>query len=143
MGDGRRTQACLVGEDAPGDAVLHGLKNGVAEDAAAHGLEAEGSGEDVSEDARHGPSVEDDDAQADDDVKERHKGHQVAGDAADALHPAQDHHAHQHHQDDAGDEGRVKAGAGEVVHRHGDLRGLGGVADSEGGKAPQQREERR
>ena len=137
MSDGRRAEAGLVGEDAPGEAVLHGLEDYIAEDAAAHGFKAERTGENLAKGAGDHGGIAQDHAQADDNVKERHKGHQIAGDRADAVEAAQDHDAHQHHEHDAGDEGGVIARAGEVVHGHGDLRRLGGVADAEGGQAAQ------
>ena len=140
MGHGGRTQARLVGEHAPGEALAHGHQNGVAEHAAAHRPEAERLGEDGGQDGGDVGDAQQNDGHARHDIEDGHKGDQVGGHLPDALHAADDHKGGEDGQKDAG----VQRGqAHQGLHGPGDLGGLGDVADAEAGDAAQQGEQHR
>ena len=138
MGDGGGAQTGLVGEHAPGEAVLHGQHDGVAKDAAAHGLKAEGAGEDGAQHAGDVGNAHEDDHNARRHIEHGHEGDQQGGDLTDALYAADDHNGHHHGKDDAACQG---GNAEQAVESAGDLAGLGDVADAEGGQAAQDGED--
>ena len=100
VGDGACAEA---GEDAAGDALLHTEKD-AADGTAGDGLRVECTADDGGKDRREAAVVERHDAQRQYNVEQRHKGHQLLGDAADALDAAQQHHCHHHSHHDAHDE---------------------------------------
>ena len=138
VGHGRRAEAGLVGEHAPGKAVLHGQHDGIAEDAASHCLEAEGALDDQHQGRGDLGDAQEDDQDAGRDVEHGHHRHQIGGDRADTLDAADQHEAHQHCQDDAGHQ---LVETEEVLQGRGDLGALGDVADAEAGQPAEDRED--
>ena len=149
MGDGGRAEAGLVGEDAAGDALLHDGFERNADRAAESGLDGEGVAEDQTECLTDVLDVYDQNDERGQNVNNRHNGHQLFGDLADALHAADNDEG----DNDGGDHADDDAGHGHGLAEQHDRRGLyiaaegvnggvdgggdgvdlGHVADAEGG----------
>ena len=131
-------QTCFVGEDAslhtPGQSHLYA----VADDAAAHSLQAEGSLEDGDENSGKSPDMGKYDDQGPDDIGDGHEGDDLFGNGGDPLKAADDDKTCQDHQEDAGDDGGNAEGGVHVCRNGIDL---GHVADTEGGQYAEGREE--
>ena len=140
MCHGGGPQARLVGEDAPGEALAHGLHDDVAEHAAAHRLKAEGTLENGGQGGGDLGDAQGDYRHAGHNVEDGHEGHQIGGHLTDALHAADDHDGGEDGQDNAGPQGGQ---AHQGLHGAGDLGGLGDIADAEAGDAAQQGEQHR
>lgn len=127
VGDGAGTQTSLIGEDAAGHALLQ-----ADEDAAHHtagkGRRVEGTLEDGSEHGGHPVNAKRDQADAQQDVQNRHHRHQLFGNPADALQAADKDQRH----DDADDDADDQVGGGESIcaeHVIVDQRGIDGSGD--------------
>ena len=118
MGDGTRAKACLVGEDAAGDALLH-TDEQAADGAAREGRRVERTCKDGLDHRRKALNVQNNDAHSQHDVEQCHEGHQPFTDAADALDAAQQHHGDKHRHNDADNE--VQSGK-RVLTDHIELR---------------------
>ena len=133
MGDGARTEAGLVGEDAAGDAFLH------AEEHTADGTARERSGVERARDdgLQHiGQTlhIEHHDAYRQHHIEQCHERHQLLRDAANALDAAQQHHGHQHGHYHAHNEveGGQKTFYRGVVRQHGGINGRDDGVDLSG-----------
>ena len=138
MGDGGGAQTGFIGEHTAGHALTHSHHHGIAENAAAHGFEAECALEDLDEHGGDIGDTHDDDRDAGQDIKDGHEGHHIGGDLTDALNAADDHDGHDDSQNNTGDQGIQ---AHQTLHGAGDLAGLGDVADAEGGQTAQNGED--
>ena len=140
VGDGAGAKTCLIGENAPGNALLHAQKE-AAHNAAGDGGGLEGTFENGGEDRGNGLNSGNDDAQSQNDVQQSHQGHQLLADLADALDAADENQAYHQADDDADDKtAGGNLGGGEQVEVQqrrvdggGDGVDLGGVAGAENG----------
>ena len=145
MGDGAGAKTCLIGENAPGNALLHAQKE-AAHNAAGDGGGLEGTLENGGEDRGNGLDSGNDDAKRQNHIQQSHQGHQLLADLADALDAADENQTYHQADDDADDEtagGNLGGGEqAEVQQRRvdggGDGVDLGGVAGAEDGAHAEQ-----
>ena len=143
-------QARLVGKDAAGDAAPHTHEHGT-DHTARKGPGIKGSRKDRSENTGNPADMHEDYTQSQENIKNRHKGHQLFREAADPPDPSQKDPAHtqgqhnaQHQVDHSQAPGLqdVIVDKDRVDGRH-DRIDLGGIARPEDSDGPEDRKEDR
>ena len=111
MGVGGGAHTGLIGEEAPGHAVAHGLLDADTNSAAQNGLGSESAHKDHAEGLGDGGDVGKNHDQCADEVAHRHDGYQLLGDGGNALHAAQEDEGRHHRQHHAGNQlGHMEGG---------------------------------
>ena len=138
MGNGAGTEACLIGENAAGDTLLHTDKE-AAHHTAGDGSRPEGALENGHKHSRNPVDPQDDQADAQKDVQQGHDGHQSLRNLANALDTANEDQRHDDADEHADDQvtacGAVHAQQAVVdqggIDGSGDGIDLGGIAGAE------------
>ena len=137
---GGRTHACLVGEQAPGHAVAHGLPHADTHGAAQDGLGVEGTLKNQGKGVRQVGNIGNQHDEAAHQIEAGHDRHQLLRDGGNAGDAAQEdeggHHRQHHAHDPGGDAQRLLEGVADGV-------GLDHVAGEAQGEDDSQREEAR
>ena len=106
VGDDPVARPGVVGVQPPGDAVTERIADGRAGETADPGHRRKGGFHDQREGRRQRSDVGDQNAEAAEDVDQRHKGHDLFHDARNALQAAENRHEGGDPEDDDGDERR-------------------------------------
>ena len=141
-GNRRGAKAGLVGEDAARDAVLYGHHDRGAGEAAGGCGTREGVADDHGDGGRDLVEVEDDQAEADGDIRQGHERHDTRGDLGDALQAAERDGGDEDGQDDVRREFREAEGNLHAVDDGVDLRegADAEVSDTDAGEREERRE---
>ena len=102
MGDGSRSKARFVGEDATGDAFLHAHKEG-SDHAACDGRRVKCPVNNRRKYGGNPVNIEKNHAEGEHDIEQRHKGNQFLRHASDSFDSAEKDQAHQSRQNDSDD----------------------------------------
>ena len=140
MGNGAGTKACLVGENTPGNALLHADKE-AANDTAGNSSGVKCTLEDGCKDSGNLIHLQRNQAHTQHNVQQRHHRHQLLGDPADTLDTADEDQRHDDTDEDADDQIAARSAVRRqqtVVDQRridgsGDGIDLGGIAGTEDG----------